>query len=413
MNIDGVREAILRGLRADSNREPERLAAAFRAFTPDDWKSFLRQINSHRLAPLFYAMVEGRAGALGIPADIVEKLRAAYLNNSARNMLTYQELKRVLLAFEEDGIPVIALKGAHLAELVYKNIAARPMSDLDILIHEEDLERADRILLRLRFLREERHPHPAPEANELHYNATNSNVRLDVHWRLLPSTYPFRIDIDSLWRHSRESSLVGVPVLTLSPEDLLLHICVHLSVHLFCSGLRNLCDISAILRLSGETLNWPRFREQSRSWGGGNCVYLVLLLASRLLYVGIPEDVLRVLRPSRFAESFYETAKDAVLSTDCRFRSSPFIALKVNLFGGRKGIGQKLLFLRKRLIPSAAAIAVRYPVSVKSPWLPFFYLKRLAIELRRNAPAAKNLIYRRIRKPHSDTASLMDWLISR
>ncbi|MCP4365035.1 MAG: nucleotidyltransferase family protein [Planctomycetes bacterium] len=46
-------------------------------------------------------------------------------------------------------MPVILLKGAHLAQVVYSNIALRPMGDIDILVKKNDLPKAKELLLEL------------------------------------------------------------------------------------------------------------------------------------------------------------------------------------------------------------------------------------------------------------------------
>ncbi len=62
-------------------------------------------------------------------------------------MRLYRELAQVVRACNDAGVPVILLKGAHLAEAVYGNIALRPMVDVDLLVKQADLMRVHDILI--------------------------------------------------------------------------------------------------------------------------------------------------------------------------------------------------------------------------------------------------------------------------
>jgi hypothetical protein len=66
-------------------------------------------------------------------------------------MLFYQELQTVLKTFKfrAAGIDVIVLKGAFLAELVYRNIGLRAIGDIDLLVKKEDLGKVKRVLIQL------------------------------------------------------------------------------------------------------------------------------------------------------------------------------------------------------------------------------------------------------------------------
>ena len=64
-------------------------------------------------------------------------MRSIYYNSAARNMRLYKQLENFLDKFATEKIPVIMLKGAHLAWTVYPNMALRPMADVDLLVRNE------------------------------------------------------------------------------------------------------------------------------------------------------------------------------------------------------------------------------------------------------------------------------------
>lgn len=73
-----------------------------------------------------------------VPEPVMLQLQKSYQRSYLRNLIILGELKRVVQALKECSIEVVFLKGSFLAEYVYKDIACRPMGDLDILVREED-----------------------------------------------------------------------------------------------------------------------------------------------------------------------------------------------------------------------------------------------------------------------------------
>jgi len=58
-------------------------------------------------------------------------------------MKVYAQLRKVLQVFCQEKVPVIVLKGALLAELVYQHIGLRTMDDVDLLVSKQDLGKAE------------------------------------------------------------------------------------------------------------------------------------------------------------------------------------------------------------------------------------------------------------------------------
>jgi hypothetical protein len=114
-----------------------------------DWDDLLQQSARHGITPLFYHRLRTFHPDIPIPPNIMGRLRQAYLENAARNLRLYHNLCKVLNILHRDSIPVITLKGAHLAELVYGNRALRFMGDLDLLVQKDDLMRVDALLLEM------------------------------------------------------------------------------------------------------------------------------------------------------------------------------------------------------------------------------------------------------------------------
>ena len=242
-----------------------------------------------------------------------------YLMTGARNTLLYQELGLVLQAFQQDNIPVIVLKGAHLAALVYRHIALRPMCDIDLLVHRSDLERA---AARLRDLGYSGSPAgdvaihcEVVQHLPMLYKAPETGIEL--HWTpLLPTHFPGVAD-EGWWQRSRPATIAGAVTRVLSPEDLLLHLCLHNACDRphgpFGLGLRPLCDLAEIIRRYRETHSWPEVQARAVEWHAERSVYLALWLARELLGAAVPPSVMEGLCPRDFEDRWAAVAMKQVL----------------------------------------------------------------------------------------------------
>jgi hypothetical protein len=123
--------------------------AGFKEYQTEDWQAAADLAMRAGVAPLFRHRLQSLAPRPNISAEVSDRLRRIYLASVVRMAHQFEEYGRVLGALRAAGIPVIVLKGGHLGECVYKNIAVRAMSDMDILVHEGDLAQAAKILARM------------------------------------------------------------------------------------------------------------------------------------------------------------------------------------------------------------------------------------------------------------------------
>ncbi|MEE4365070.1 MAG: nucleotidyltransferase family protein, partial [Desulfotignum sp.] len=120
-----------------------------RSFTAKDWEVILAVAMRHGVVPILFHTLKPLFSEVDIPAPVREKMQRMYYLSAARNTRIYHELSIVLAALNAIGINVILLKGAHLADNVYGNIALRPMGDVDLLARQRDLLKIHHVLLDL------------------------------------------------------------------------------------------------------------------------------------------------------------------------------------------------------------------------------------------------------------------------
>ena len=203
------------------------------------------------------------------------------------------QLLRLTKALGDRGAPSIALKGPALAETLYSDPALRPFSDLDLFVRKADVSAAIATLNALGFSLA---PHlsrlPTPLLTTLTCEATLAGpgeTLVDLHWEVAPDDYPFRVAPDILWRGACMTPLAGGgAVRALTPEVLLLYLCVHGAKHRW-SRLIWLADVA---RLAHRGLDWALAVRIATEAGCERPLLLGLLLAHDLLAPPIPESLI-------------------------------------------------------------------------------------------------------------------------
>jgi len=382
-----------------------------------DWGDILHTSARHGISPLLYHCLATCHAAAAIPPGVIRQLRNSYLQSSSRNMQLYHELGKVLGTLRQNDIPVLALKGAHLAEVVYGNSALRPMNDVDLLVHREDLGRVEKQLLELGYLPMDCNRLIADDNRHFAYALPNKGLTVEIHWALLPADLPFDIDMDGQWQRSRKEIIGTVEVAVLSPEDLLLHLCLHASHHLFEIWLKPFCDISATIRHYGEEIDWDQVRIRSTQAGINNAVYLTLQLARELLGAAVPVEFLAAIKPDDFDGRFIAMARERIFESEERSVDGLSLAPNVaQLFGSQRLLDKAKLFLN-RVFPCREEMTRMYPASVDSLRIYLYYPARMWELLLRHGRQVLRLLpqeegMRGLLKQEEKITPLREWLKS-
>lgn len=312
---------------------------------PADWDQIFRLSSKHLISPLLFMRLK-KTGEIGnVPGRVADKLETAYYRNASRNTMIFHETARALGVLKKESIPAIMLKGAHLAESVYRDVGARFISDADLLLKREDLDRAREILVKAGFLLDER------------------ELPLDIHWNLnRDNYYPFRgitVDSEKIWQRAGAGFVSGEKTLVLSVEDLVVYLSLHLSYHFFESiGVRTVIDIREIIARHGESIDWELVNLYANEWGIGGLVFLVLSLTKELANARLPDGVPENMRPPDFDDRTLEWAKTRILSET---RHSGHLSENFNTLWGNAPLREKIKSFRRLLFPPTEYLARSYP----------------------------------------------------
>ena len=242
---------------------PEKKEAKQLVSNIDNWDEFWQLSYDNRVAPLVKSNLEAIDSFQALPEivqqNFINRTKTVREANEGRLAVAGDFLKK----FEEQNIPVIILKGANFAETIYNNPSYRRMNDIDILIRKEDLDKIYDVYEGLNFFclselfgrsprKQEKISHHAPS-----FISRDMACVIGTHWGLITPKSPYKYDYDAIWSRTNQFDFYGTPVLSMSPEDNLHHICVHLPF--YKAGLKEIADIYNIIRHYGDKIDWELF----------------------------------------------------------------------------------------------------------------------------------------------------------
>lgn len=269
-----------------------------------DWDVVMFHGYSHGTIGLIYKHLKKLSEDIEIPGGILERLRNAYLKITASNMSHLSHYRQVAGTLAKAGVKAIVLKGAFLAENIYGDIGLRPLSDIDILVREDDWPEIRDVLESLGYK-------PAgKEFRTLPPKLTEYDVPSHVQYISPAGTlleFQFDLftlgigmrDIEGVWERAGTGVVGDAEVGVLGGEDMLLHLAVHANRH-GCAQLKWLVDIAETLR-HGEDLSWDTLASVARKEKIMASVHSTLTHTERLLQRRIlPLHALKRLEPRSY-----------------------------------------------------------------------------------------------------------------
>ncbi|MGO9958474.1 MAG: nucleotidyltransferase family protein [Solirubrobacteraceae bacterium] len=283
--------------------------ADLRTWDSVQWGQALRVADWHRLSPMLHCHLKSRGAG---PAAVCSALERAYLANAARSLFLRATQSRVIEALAAAGVPSIPLKGAGLVETVYADPAQREMLDLDLLVPASQLDAATAALAPLGYrpplATDSAEPASTPLTLDAHHAPAlvgeQELLAVELHRHVAIDGEGSGFQIDGFWQRAHASPNGGH--LILSPEDMLLHVCLHFTRNRLGGSYRRrqtggalgqICDIARIVE--HRPLDWERLGATVNGYGLGTMVFLGLF-AAQTLGVAIPDTALAGLRPAGF-----------------------------------------------------------------------------------------------------------------
>ena len=281
-----------------------------RRFSTEDWVLLAETAEREHVGPLLHDSLSTGGGQEEVPDDVRQALLDTYHNTGVANLLLYDELAQIVEELQEDGEPpLILLKGAALAETIYRNIGLRPFGDLDLLLPEEKLAGA------VRCLRARGYVEPYPDLSRGLNALVGHHVRLlrtdgtrstavELHWSLIGGRHDWSTPrLPWFWEQTEPLQFSSAPdsspqsLLTLTPTANLLFLCAHLMLQHGEAGslLFWFYDIHLLIEKEGARIDWEELVVRGREFGWAPALSRALEGVEARFQTRVPEGMLESL----------------------------------------------------------------------------------------------------------------------
>ncbi len=170
--------------------------------------------------------------------ELTKKLKKRHPIAVVRYEATNQTFCRVCEFFEAEHIQFIPLKGSVIREF-YPEPWMRTSCDIDILVHEEDLGRAVKLL-------QEKYSFQSDNKRDFHDVSlfSENGTHLELHFNIMENMKDVDTVLGKVWQYAKPCS-AGSYKYELDNEFLIYHILAHMSYHILNggSGIRSFIDL--------------------------------------------------------------------------------------------------------------------------------------------------------------------------
>jgi len=253
-------------------------------------------IGRNRLIPLIYQALTGfRREDLG-EVPFLEELRQGYLWALRSYTVQERETRQLVSVLSDAGVEVILLKGADIRHRLYDDPATRLMGDVDVLIAPAQMNRARTALEGQGYRLHLWDLDPQPGFNERfdydisYISPSGALPCIDLHWEIREVGTFYRLPYAPLRAGARARDLEGVPALVLSPEHVLMHLCLHTFDEMETAGMLKLVDLDRAL--SRLPLDWELFLADTATFHIEGPVGWLFREIERLRPGAVPDAVL-------------------------------------------------------------------------------------------------------------------------
>ena len=324
----------------------------------DTLELLCRKAEEHRLGILLYYYCREHK----VLAELwMDKWPAEFRTMSANELRQADELKSIYKILIENDIEFAPLKGAYMAYNYYPHPALRGMSDFDILIRPESIEKAFQVMIDNNFISgyDFGIPHHKPQLS------SPRGFVLELHSHI--SSYSKRCLADALWEGCRKSEFRAQEITCLSPEITLLHAINHAFKDNLIGGLKGFIDVAYIF--ASENINVKELENCAKK----NGFYDELTLFMNIFPTFFPGKYLPA--SEQLPDTLLEDARYLIYnSRNAQEMDERQIMLHREY--GELNFLKKMLFIKKRMNVKAVLIASTYKCRLHSPMLIYYYFHR-------------------------------------
>ncbi len=312
-----------------------------------DIKQLYRLCSKNAVQGFLYLAVKN--GNIAVDESFEKTLRDTYMLNLMRDTMQDDEREFIRKRFSEENIDFIFLKGSHLKAL-YPVPEIRYMVDMDVLIHEKDMEIGSKILLDSGFTQY------LDNVKDVIFTK-KPGITVELHKMLFIDDYFMHEHFLDVWEKAEQTSKHEYKM---SNNDLYVYTLAHLAEHYLDGGscFRPTMDLFLMERKLGDKLDFAYINKQFKT-------------------IGIDKfaEKIRQLYNCMFADGEYND--DLTTMENYIVLGAPVkdVATVAKVASSKQSKTSRII---GTLFPKYTHMVARYPLLKKLPFLlPFFWLKRI------------------------------------
>jgi Uncharacterised nucleotidyltransferase len=277
-----------------------------------------------------------------MPSSTLDDLLEAYTRVGIRNRAILDQFALIAQQFHQHEISFIVLKGVDIISRLYGVQGARPLSDVDLLVHESDIPAIDRLLRSLDFT-------PQIDGNPS-YASSERGLALDL---ITTIWYLDEHGLEELWKRAPTRRVGGTTISCLDTADLVIYLTAYAVVHRGELSAAFVQDMK--LLIEKESPAWPTVVARTKQALLQVPLYHGLYHVRKTVpIVAIPDTVLASLAPVNLRELMLAWLLSRLVTPN----PLPEVG-HLLLFLTQPGT-KKLTWLKQRLYPSTTFLSYRY-----------------------------------------------------
>lgn len=262
-----------------------------------NWEFVTERLISSGTGSLFYIKIPELKNAVLIPSESVNRLKQCYDESRCHGKMMYDVLGKVVNLLAENRIEVIVLRGAHLADNLYGDIALRKFTNIDLFVREEVAHQAFGLIGSLGFI-------PRSDVKGGVYDKTGQQHNrlpelvcngVSIHLNLKPENDDKKLlqPADEIWQHAVKESLQGIEVFVPDLTDSVICTCLNLDSHfneghIHSSGFSDLVNLLEIHR---DDLDWIELICRTLDCQCEKTVFKYIMMAARKYNAYVPHAI--------------------------------------------------------------------------------------------------------------------------
>jgi hypothetical protein len=282
-----------------------------------DWKIVFQLAKVNQTIPLVWHNLKVSQLDYLVPPDLAEKFLIESEKIKAINALRIKTGLLLLKELSNHGVKVAILKGIYFAESLYHNPYYKKMNDIDVLIEKNDVHLVLETLKKLKYFSAgELLGKSAENQVDISHHlppffSRDLNVMIGFRWEFVSPSNNIKLNYQDIWSRAKNFNFYGANCYHLTPEDNLLHLCIHLS--LYKSGVKEVADIYNLIL--NNNINWTHFESQLKDKECFQRVLSALTISQKMMPINDVEQFIEYLKAKHEIKIDEDTLKK------CRSRS--------------------------------------------------------------------------------------------